>query len=74
MIVNPRTHEVHLLNATATRVWELLETARSLEELIGVLADEYESLPSRLGPDVVAVVADFAAKGIIGPWAGRDQT
>lgn len=29
-------------NAVATRIWELLETPRSMEELCGLLLEEYE--------------------------------
>jgi hypothetical protein len=38
IVVNPRSREVHLLNETAARVWELLASPLSLDELAAALA------------------------------------
>jgi hypothetical protein len=42
IVVDPRTREVHLLNETGARIWELLETASSVDEVAEALEDEYE--------------------------------
>jgi len=43
IVVDPRTREVHLLNETAARIWELLASPRSLDQLAAALADEYDA-------------------------------
>ena len=34
LVVDPRTREVHLLNETAARIWELLESPRSIPDAV----------------------------------------
>jgi len=43
LVVNPARREVHLLNDTATRVWELCATPRTLDEVVSELAREYDA-------------------------------
>ena len=43
IVVDPARREVHLLNPTATRLWELLAAPRSLDDLVTVLSDEYDA-------------------------------
>ncbi|MES1210456.1 MAG: PqqD family protein, partial [Pseudomonadota bacterium] len=38
IVVDPRTREVHLFNETAARIWELLASPCSLEQLSAALA------------------------------------
>jgi len=42
IVLDPRRREVHLLNETAARIWELLASPRSLDELTAKLGDEYD--------------------------------
>lgn len=42
IVVNPAQREVYLLNETASRVWELCATPRTVEDLVAGLAEEYE--------------------------------
>ena len=39
VVVDPRTREVHLLNETAARIWELLAAPSSVDELAAKLGD-----------------------------------
>jgi len=72
IVVNPRTREVHLLNETAARIWELLETPRSIDELVGALGDEFDAEPAALRREVESFVADLGGKGLLSPAsAGR---
>jgi PqqD family protein of HPr-rel-A system len=71
IVVDPRTREVHLLNETAARIWDLLETTHSLEELCATLADEYEGVPPEaLRTEVGAFVTDLGGKGLLSPQGG----
>jgi PqqD family protein of HPr-rel-A system len=66
LVVDPRTREVHLLNETGARIWELLETARTVDELVATLADEYEGAPPEaLRREVETFVSDLGGKGLV---------
>jgi hypothetical protein len=68
LVVDPRTREVHLLNETGARIWELLETASSVDELCAALADEYEGVPAEtLRHEVETFVTDLGGKGLLLP-------
>lgn len=66
LVVDPRTREVHLLNATATRIWDLLERPRTREELVAALAEEFDAPAEVLRADLVASLAELGAKGLVG--------
>jgi PqqD family protein of HPr-rel-A system len=66
IVVDPRSREVHLLNETAARIWELLETASSVDELVEALGDEYEgATPEDLRREVEAFLGDLGARGLL---------
>jgi len=66
IVVDPRSREVHLLNETAARIWELLETSSSVDEIVEVLADEYEGAPPEdLRREVEAFLGDLGSKGLL---------
>lgn len=67
LVVDPRTREVHLLNATATRIWELLATPRTSEELAAALAEEFDAPEAVLRADLAASLAELGEKGLVGP-------
>jgi hypothetical protein len=64
IVVDPRRREVHLLNETAARVWELLEAPRTLEELVTSLADEYDAPLEELRPAVSDLLADLVERAV----------
>jgi PqqD family protein of HPr-rel-A system len=68
IVVDPRSREVHLLNETGARIWELLETASSVDDLAEALAEEYEGVaPEALRNEVEAFLGDLGAKGLLLP-------
>jgi PqqD family protein of HPr-rel-A system len=68
IVVDPRTREVHLLNETAARIWELLETPSSVDELAAALAEEYEGpSPEALRREVEVFLDDLGGKGLLLP-------
>jgi hypothetical protein len=67
LVVDPRTRSVHLLNPTATRVWELLEFAATREELVATVAEEFDAPAGTIGHEVSTLLADLEAKGLVGP-------
>jgi hypothetical protein len=42
VLVNLRTNHIYSLNATGSRAWELLNVARSRDELVAALGEEFE--------------------------------
>jgi hypothetical protein len=66
LVVDPRTREVHLLNVTATRVWDLLETPQTSEQLLALLSEEFDAPADALRADVESLLGDLGAKGLVG--------
>ena len=66
IVLDPRSREVHLLNETAARIWDLLETPSSVDELCEALADEYEgATPAALRAEVEGFLNDLGGKGLL---------
>ena len=65
IVVDPSRREVHLLNPTAARVWELLEAPRTIDQIVVVLADEYDVADDELQADVSELVAALAEKAVV---------
>ena len=68
IVVDPRLGEVHLFNETASRIWELLETASSVDEVAEALEEEYEgAAPGAMRREVAAFLAELGGKGLLLP-------
>ena len=67
IVVDPRTRQVHLLNDTAARVWELLETPQTVDSLVAVLEEEYDAPTPELGAALQELLGDFREKGLLSP-------
>jgi hypothetical protein len=65
IVLDPRRREVHLLNETAARIWELLASPRSLDELTDELGDEYDVGDAELREAVVECVDGLTRKGLL---------
>ncbi len=57
--------QVHVLNASATRVWELCAAGPTVKEVIASLAQSYELPPEAVRDDVLAIINDFRARGLL---------
>jgi hypothetical protein len=64
LVVDPATRAVHLFNQTGARIWILLSTPRSLDDLATTLADEYDAPLADLRAEVAAFIADLRRKGL----------
>jgi coenzyme PQQ synthesis protein D (PqqD) len=65
IVVDPKRREVHLLNETAARVWELLEAPRSVDELVAALAEEYDAPGDELREEIVELVDGLGSKRLL---------
>jgi RPA family protein len=70
IVVDPKTREVHLLNDTAARVWELLAAARSVDELTATLGEEYDAPADELRAGVEELLRGLGDKGLLAASGG----
>lgn len=64
-IVSLRDSVLHRLNATASRVWELLGGEPTVAEIGAVLAVEFDVDEARAAADVEGLVRAMASKGLV---------
>jgi PqqD family protein of HPr-rel-A system len=65
IVVDPRTREVHLLNDTAGRIWDLLSSKATVEDLAARLGEEYEAPAEELRDAVTELLHDLRSKGLV---------
>ncbi|MCL1629197.1 PqqD family peptide modification chaperone [Roseibaca sp. V10] len=53
------------LSGSGGRIWELLETPVSLAALVETLAQEYDVAPETCRADVVGILDDMQANGLV---------
>lgn len=64
VLLDQDNEQVHRLNTTATAVWVALDGSRTVGEVGSDLARDASAPTERVVADVVALVADFVAKGL----------
>lgn len=70
-VYSPVTNSVVMLNETAGDVWRLVDGARSLEEIISLLAAAYGVESASIAADVASAIDSFVAAGLL---AGTSPT
>ena len=70
IVVDPRTREVHLFNETAARIWELLASPASVDDLTAALADEYDAPAEELRASVEETLGHLRDKGLLASQGG----
>jgi hypothetical protein len=65
LVVDPSRREVHLLNETATRVWQLCASPRSIDELVAALAEEYDAPADDLRRGVTELLESLRDKSLL---------
>jgi len=65
VVVDPSRRQVHLLNDTAARIWDLLAKPQSVPDLVATLGDEYEVPEDELRAAVEETVRDLGDKGLL---------
>lgn len=53
------------LNAVGSRVWELIDGRRSVDEIADLVAGEFQVAPEAAARDVSAFVEQLLAKGLV---------
>jgi PqqD family protein of HPr-rel-A system len=65
IVVDARRREVHLLNETAARIWELLASPQSLDDLAATLVEEYDVAEGELRAAIAECVGGLESKGLL---------
>ena len=53
------------LNEVGTRVWQLVQVPRNVEQIVHALVEEFDVQPERCQKDVGAIIAELAARGLV---------
>lgn len=53
------------LTSVGARIWELLKSPRTIEDILTVITDEYEVDRQRAEADVNALLADLQSRGLV---------
>jgi len=56
---------IYSFNGTGTLIWKLLESPRTVAELAGAVAREYEVEPAQAESDVTRFVSEMKAVGLV---------
>lgn len=65
VIISPDEGMVRMLNPTATRIWQLADGSRSVEEIATTLTEEYEVDSHQAHQAVVTLLGELVDKGLI---------
>jgi hypothetical protein len=65
VLVHPAQGKVRVLNRVGSRLWELADGRHSVEEMAGIIADEYGVDHDRARADSLAFFADLADRGVL---------
>jgi sulfur transfer complex TusBCD TusB component (DsrH family) len=65
VILGMRDGVYYGLDEVGARVWSLLEAPRPVSELVSALVNEFEVAPDRCTADVLALLEDLLARGLV---------
>lgn len=65
VIISPDEGMVRMLNPTATRIWQLADGSRSVEQIAATLAEEYEVDSRQAQQSVATLLGELTDKGLI---------
>jgi hypothetical protein len=65
IIMGLQTDKYYGLDAIASRIWELLEEPRSLDELVSLLREEYEVEEDICRQETLALLQDLSSQKLI---------
>jgi hypothetical protein len=67
VIVHLSTGRIHHTNATGSRLWELLEQGRPINEMLAILGQEFEAPAEQIQKDVVDFLELLSKEKMISP-------
>jgi len=67
VILSLETKVLRGLNPVGSRIWELIDGRRSVEEIIGVIVEEFDVTPEAAARDVRDFVEELLGRGLVTP-------
>lgn len=67
VILSMETKVLRGLNPVGSRVWELIDGRRSVEEMAGLIVEEFDVTPEAAAQDVRGFVEELLARGLVTP-------
>jgi hypothetical protein len=65
VILNLKSNNYVGLDPIGRRIWEILDTVRSVEELCRLLSLEYEADPEQIASDVLPFLNEMEKEGLV---------
>lgn len=65
VLLDPDGGEYFSLNEVGSRVWELCDGTRTVGEVVGVLAEEFEAPSETIRDDVLELLEELAAARLV---------
>jgi hypothetical protein len=65
LIVTSSDSTLHMLNSIGTKIWELIDRKRTIEELSELICDEFEVEKEKALKEVTEFVKELSNKGIV---------
>lgn len=62
VLMLPARGQIKVLNEVGTRVWELIDGNRSIDQVVAVICKEYDVDPDRALSDTLAFIDELVAK------------
>ena len=67
VVVNPRTGLVYPFNPVAARFWELADGARTLDQIVAAVCEEFDAPQPQVSDDLNTFVEMLLDKGLLEP-------
>ena len=65
VILSMDTKVLRGLNPVGSRIWELIDGQRAVEEITGVIVQEFDVAPGQAAKDVEAFIRDLLDRGLV---------
>jgi hypothetical protein len=65
VLVHPAHGKVIVLNGVGSRLWELMDGQRSVSQIAGMIADEYDVSMVKAESDALAFCQDLVGRGLL---------
>ena len=72
VIITPAENVIRMLNPTGSRIWELADGTRTVDEIVDVLVDEYDVDFTRARQTTLDLLSELDEKGLIAWNLARD--
>src|SRR5262245_20098112 len=70
-IVLPKQSVYKILNSVGTRIWDLIDGVHTIDDMVRIIAEEYEVSEEEARNDIGEFMKDLAANGMLADGAGK---